>query len=170
MTLTRKPLVTEGNAFVKTTRSAERPKDHMEVTAMKRNKKRLAIVVLAICALAAGGAALTNSITGSPVTNGTTAGYGTINVNGATVTDVNYTLSADGTSITNVNFTFTGNLETDTLRLAFDNANLGLCAHTGITNGVIPSGAYSAPSTTVTCDVSETTTAATSLQVAVTNN
>jgi hypothetical protein len=138
---------------------------------MKRNKKRLAIVVLAICALAAGGAAFTNSITGSPVTNGTTAGYGTITVNGATVTDVNYTLSADGTSITNVNFTFSGNLETDTLRLAFDGANLGLCAHTGITNGVIPSGAYDGTtSTTVTCDVTETTTAATSLQVAVTNN
>ena len=140
---------------------------------MKRNKKRIIAAVAVIAALAAGGAAFTDSIIGNPVTNGTTAGYGTLAITGATVTDVNYTLSADGTSITGVNFTFTGNLEGDTLRLAFDNANLGLCSHTGITNGVIPSGAYDGTTThdtTVTCDVTETTTAATSLQAAVTNN
>jgi hypothetical protein len=137
---------------------------------MKRNKKRIVAAVAVIAALAAGGAAFTDSIVGSPVTNGTTAGYGTLAITGATVTDVNYTLSANGTSITGVNFTFTGNLEGDTLQLAFDNANLAQCSHTGITNGVIPSGAYSNPSTTVTCDVSETTTAATSLQATVTNN
>jgi len=138
---------------------------------MKRNKKRIIAAVAVIAALAAGGAAFTDSIIGNPVTNGTTAGYGTLAITGATVTDVNYTLSADGTDITAVNFTFSGNLETDTLRLAFDNANLGLCTHTGITGGVIPSGAYDGTtSTTVTCDVTETTTAATSLQAAVTNN
>lgn len=138
---------------------------------MKRNRKRLIAAVAVIAALAAGGAAFTDSILGNPVTNGTTAGYGTMSVSGATVSDVNYTLSAAGTSITEVNFTFTGNLEGDTLELGFDNANLAQCAHTGITSGVIPSGAYDGTtSTTVTCDVSETTTAATSLQVAVTNN
>jgi len=139
---------------------------------MKRNKKRLIAAVAVIAALAAGGAAFTDSIVGSPVTNGTTAGYGTMSITGATVTDVNYTLSASGTSVTEVNFTFTGNLEGDTLELAFDNANLAQCAHTGITNGVIPSGAYNSGTgnTTVTCDESETTTAATSLQAAVTNN
>jgi hypothetical protein len=138
---------------------------------MKRNRKRVIAAVMVIAALAAGGAAFTNSISGNPVTNGTIAGYGTLNVAGATVTDVNYTLNATGTSITNVNFTFSGDLEGNTLRLAFDNANLGLCSHTGITNGVVPTGAYDgSTSTTVTCDVSETTTAATSLQVAVTNN
>ena len=86
------------------------------------------------------------------------------------MTDVNYTLSADGTSVTAVNFTFSGNLEGDTLQLAFDNANLAQCTHTGITSGVIPSGAYDSGTgnTTVTCDESETTTAATSLQAAVT--
>lgn len=71
-----------------------------------------------------------------------------------------------------MNFTFQGNLGGDTLQLAFDNANLAQCAHTGITNGVIPAGDYSASNsnTTVTCDVTERTTAATSLQATVTNN
>lgn len=138
---------------------------------MKRNRKRVIAVVAMIAALAAGGAAFTDSIVGSPVTNGTTAGYGTIAITGATVTDVNYTLSADGTDITNVNFTFTGNLGGDTLELAFDNANLAQCAHTGITGGVIPAADYDGTTkTTVTCDVTEGTTAATSLQAAVTNN
>ena len=137
---------------------------------MKRNKKRVIAAVAVIAALAAGGAAFTDSIVGNPVTNGTTAGYGTLAITGATVTDVNYTLSPNGTNITAVNFTFTGNLEGDTLQLAFDNANLAQCSHTGITNGVIPSGAYISPSTTVTCDVTESTTAATSVQATVTNN
>jgi hypothetical protein len=141
---------------------------------MKRNKKRVIAAVAVIGALAAGGAAFTDSITGNPVDHGTTAAYGSITVSNATVTDVNYTLNNLGTGITAVNFTFSGNLETDTLRLAFDGDNLGLCSHTGtnpVTNGVIPSGAYDgSTSTTVTCDVTEPTTAATSLQVAVTNN
>lgn len=138
---------------------------------MKRNKKRLIAAVAVIAALAAGGAAFTDSIVGSPVTSGTTAGYGTINITGATLTDVNYTLSANGTNVTEVNFTFQGNLVGDTLELAFDNGNLAQCQHTGITNGVIPTGAYDGTtSTTVTCDVTEGTTAATSLQAAVTNN
>jgi hypothetical protein len=138
---------------------------------MKRNKRRAIAVVAVIAALAAGGAAFTAGITGSPVTNGTTAGYGTVTINGAVLTDLNYTLSADGTNITNVNLTFQGNLGGDTLELAFDNANLAQCSHTGITAGVIPAADYNGTSaTTVTCDVTESTTAATSLQAAVTNN
>lgn len=138
---------------------------------MKRNRKRIIAAIAVICALAAGGAAYTNSITGAAVTNGTTAGYAAINVSGAVLTDANYTLNATGTGITEVNFTFTGNLEGDTLELGFNGGNLAQCAHTGITNGVIPSGAYDGTAnTTVTCDVTETTTAATSLNVAVTNN
>ena len=138
---------------------------------MKRNRKRIIAAIAVIAALAAGGAAFTDSIIGNPVTNGTTAGYGTLAITGATVTDVNYTLSPNGTNITAVNFTFTGNLEGDTLQLAFDNANLAQCSHTGITAGVIPTGAYDGTtSTTVTCDVTEGTTAATSLQATVTNN
>ena len=139
---------------------------------MKRNRKRVLAAVMVIAALAAGGAAFTNSITGSPVTNGTTAGYGTLTIDGAVLTDVNYTLSANGTNITNVNFTFQGNVSGNTLQLAFDNANLAQCAHTGITNGVIPAADYSSTNsnTVVTCDVTEGTTAATSLQATVTNN
>lgn len=138
---------------------------------MQRRTRRIIAAVAVIALLAAGGAAFTDSIVGNPVSNGTTAGYGTISITGATLTDVNYTLSANGTNITEVNFTFQGNLEGDTLELAFDNANLAQCSHTGITNGVIPTGAYNGTSSTaVTCDVTEGTTAATSLQAAVTNN
>lgn len=137
---------------------------------MKRNKKRIIAAVAVICALAAGGAAFTNTITGNPVTNGTTAGYAAITVNGATLTDANYTLNSTGTSITEVNFTFSNDLTGDNLSLAFDGGTLAACTHGTETTGVVPAADVSGGVTTITCDVTETTTSATSLNVAVTNN
>jgi hypothetical protein len=56
-----------------------------------------------IGALAAGGAAFTAS---NPISSENTAGYGSVAVTGATVTDVHHTLSADGQSITQVDLSF----------------------------------------------------------------
>ena len=66
---------------------------------MKRNKKRVIAAVLAVCALAAGGAAFTASNT---FTSDNVAGYGNVQVSGADVQDINNTLSADGKQITGV--------------------------------------------------------------------
>jgi hypothetical protein len=137
---------------------------------MKRNRKRIIAAVAVIAALAAGGAAYTNTITGNPVSNGTTAGYAAINVSGATVTDVNYTLSSDGTGITEVNLTFSDDLTGDNLALGFNGGSLSPCVHGTETTGVVPASDVSGGTTTITCDVTETTTTATSLNVAVTNN
>jgi hypothetical protein len=70
---------------------------------MKRNKKRILVAVLAICALAAGGAAFTAS-NGLPTTS--VAGYGNVSVTGANVTDIHNVLSSDGQDITEVVLTF----------------------------------------------------------------
>jgi hypothetical protein len=142
---------------------------------MRRNKRRIVAAVAVVGALAAGGAAFTDNIGGSPITGGTVAGYATSAVSGATATDVNYTLSPNGTQITAVNFTFADKLDGDTLKLAFDNAALYPCLGTQTdATGVIAPGTYTAGQTKVTCSLASTgnqdTTAATSLQVAVTNN
>ena len=61
MTWTRKPLVTEGEAFRNDHPvSGAQTNDHTEVNTMKRNSKRIFVALLAICALAAGGAAFTH--------------------------------------------------------------------------------------------------------------
>jgi hypothetical protein len=70
---------------------------------MKRNRKRIIAAVAVICALAAGGAAFTYS-NGMPSEN--VAGYGQINVTGATLDDIHNQLSTDGQYITKVVITF----------------------------------------------------------------
>ena len=72
---------------------------------MKRNKKRVLVAVLAICALAAGGAAFTASITGGPVN--AVAGFAQTTINGATVNSTHWVLSQDGQYITTVNLDLT---------------------------------------------------------------
>ena len=138
---------------------------------MKRNRKRIIAAVAVIAPLPPAGRPLptASSVTPSPTARPlATARLPSPAPRSPTSTTRS---SANGTNITAVNFTFTGNLEGDTLQLAFDNANLAQCSHTGITAGVIPTGAYDGTtSTTVTCDVTEGTTAATSLQATVTNN
>jgi len=73
---------------------------------MKRNKKRVFAALAVIAALAAGGAAYTNSIdTGS--TTGADAGYGSIAVAGNnTLSSVSYGFTTDGSQIHTVNLTF----------------------------------------------------------------
>ncbi|HEY1516919.1 MAG TPA: hypothetical protein VGF91_10910 [Solirubrobacteraceae bacterium] len=70
---------------------------------MKRNRKRVLVAVLAICALAAGGAAFTASITGTP-TN-VVSGFAQTTVNGAQATGFHWTLSQDNQFVTSAALT-----------------------------------------------------------------
>lgn len=72
---------------------------------MKRNRKRTLIALLAICALAAGGAAFTAAITGAP-TNAV-AGFAQTTINGATVNSTHWVLDQTGEYITTVNLNLT---------------------------------------------------------------
>ena len=79
---------------------------------MQRRTRRLIGAVALIAALAAGGAAFTasNSFTNP---NGNTAGYGNVQVSGATMSDVHNVLSTDGTAIDTVDLTFTAGIPAD---------------------------------------------------------
>ena len=72
---------------------------------MKRNRKRMLIALLAICALAAGGAAFTAAITGAP-TNAV-AGFAQTTINGATVNSTHWVLDQTGEYITTVDLNLT---------------------------------------------------------------
>ncbi len=72
---------------------------------MKRNRKRMLIALLAICALAAGGAAFTAAITGAP-TNAV-AGFAQTTINGATVNSTHWVLDQTGQYITTVDLNLT---------------------------------------------------------------
>jgi hypothetical protein len=70
---------------------------------MKRNRKRLIVALLAICALAAGGAAYTAAVTGQP-TNAI-AGFAQTTINGAKSTAMQWQLSQDRQYITGATMT-----------------------------------------------------------------
>jgi hypothetical protein len=80
---------------------------------MTRNKKRTIAAVGVIAALAAGGAAFTDSIPTSDTHNADT-GYGsiTVNANGQALESVVYGFNADGSDITSVHLTFQDALAT----------------------------------------------------------
>lgn len=70
---------------------------------MKRNRKRVFVALLAICALAAGGAAFTAAVSGTP--SDVVAGFAQTNINGAEATGFHWTLSQDGQYVTSVALT-----------------------------------------------------------------
>lgn len=72
---------------------------------MNRNKKRVLVAVLAICALAAGGAAFTAEVGGVPAT--ATLGFAQTHITGATAAGIDWGLSADGQYIQTANIYFT---------------------------------------------------------------
>ncbi len=82
---------------------------------------RIAAAVAVVGAVAAGGAAFTAGET--LPTN--VAGYGTTQVTGGTVTDLNYTLSADGSYIDSAQMTFSGDVTGDTVGIGFDGYSSG---------------------------------------------
>lgn len=128
---------------------------------MKRNKKRVLLAVLAICALAAGGAAFTASVTGAGTTNNN-AGYASITVNGAALSDASYTFDGPGANITGVTLNFTGDLTGQDVEAAFNGASLTDC-------GVVVGADVSGGVTTKSCTITSTTTGANTLDVLVHN-
>jgi hypothetical protein len=89
---------------------------------MKGKTKKIVLAVAVIGAIAAGGVAFTeaNAVPDS------VAGYKTTTVSGATVTDVQYTLSADGTDINAVILTFTSpDITGMHVNIGFNGGNLG---------------------------------------------
>lgn len=86
---------------------------------MKRNKKRIVAAIAVIGALAAGGAAYTNSIDTSGVTNAD-VGYGSVTVNGAnTLSAMSYGFSTDGSQVDTVSLTFGTALTGQDVQLSF---------------------------------------------------
>jgi hypothetical protein len=127
---------------------------------MKRNKKRVLVAVLAICALAAGGAAYTNSVD-TTGTTGAHAGYGAVTVTGGPALDsVSYAFGTDGSTITGVNLTFHSALIAGQhVRVGFDdNASLTDC---------VPAGVTATANVTCTLGTAANTANATSLNVLV---
>lgn len=92
---------------------------------MHRRTKRLGAAVGMIAVLAAGGAAYTAS-NSFPATD--TAGYGNISVTGASLSDVQNTLSTDGQNITKVTLTFSAAIP----------SNAVVTAGFGATSGTAP--------------------------------
>jgi hypothetical protein len=138
-----------------------------------RRKSLLALVVIG--ALVAGGAAYTNSITGSGTTAGNNAaGYADVSVTGATLADAVYTFNGSGDTITGVTFTFTGDESGKQLQFGLGtsaNPAIADCVSTGMTNGVIPAADYDGSANTVVdcTGLSVTTGTATDLGVLVSN-
>lgn len=128
---------------------------------MKRNKKRILVAALAICALAAGGAAFTNTVTGTGTTNNM-AGYASVTVQGATLSDASYTFDTTGANITKVTLTFAGDLTGQDVEASFNGVALTDC-------GVVVSGDVSGGNTTKQCTISQATGTALTLNVLVHN-
>ena len=144
---------------------------------MHRISRRMVAVVVVIGALAAGGAAYTNTITDASAP-ANTAGYAAVTVNGATLNDAKYTFSGDGTTITAVTFTFLGNESLKELKFGFSGSDgvagsaptLADCSDGTNSGGIIPAGDFTT-NTTITCNVSpaENTVDAVTLGVLVAN-
>lgn len=114
---------------------------------MQRNRKSILVAILAICALAAGGAAFTTQITGLDGTSNK-IGFGKETINGATATDVHYNLSSDGQYVDTVTVTLTGDYST-----GYDIKG-GLVPNAGDPATLIACtpGSFTSGSTIVTCD------------------
>ncbi|HEX3615833.1 MAG TPA: hypothetical protein VHU61_04820 [Solirubrobacteraceae bacterium] len=127
---------------------------------MRFKPTRIVAAIAVIGAVAAGGAAFTDSNT----VPDTTAGYGTATVSGGTVDSLSYTLSTDGTSLTQATVVFDGDTTGDTASIAFNapNTDLQTCDA-----GTLDSNS----NTTYTCPLTGITTAdETSVQIALVNN
>lgn len=140
---------------------------------MHRISRRMLVVLVVVGALAAGGAAYTNSITGAGTGAGANAaGYADVTVNGAVLADAVYGFSSTGSQINSVTFSFTGDETGKQLQFALgaSGASISNCVSTGMTNGVIPSSDLSSGVTTVQCTgLTVPTGTATDLGVVVSN-
>lgn len=110
---------------------------------MKRNKKRALIAILAICALAAGGAAFTTAIASFPANNTNTAAFGGTSIQGASAAGVQYTLSADGQYVTAADVYFTASQSANNVDAGFGTtANNGALIACSAPTTPVGSGTY----------------------------
>jgi hypothetical protein len=132
---------------------------------MHRIRRKSVLALIVVGALAAGGAAYTNSITGTGTTNNT-AGYAGITVHGAVLSDAVYAFDGTGANITGVTLTFAGDLTGNEVKAGFN----GQSALTDC--GAVAAGNVSGGNTTMTCTFSPVvaTSGATQLNVLVSNN
>lgn len=127
---------------------------------------RIAAAIAVIGAVAAGGAAFTDT-TNQPANQA--LGYGSTTISGGNITGISYQLSANGTTVDTVTLTSTDDLLTDnngtsaSVYLAFNNDGFG--------TGGDATCAIQTGGNTVICTPTATTTVASvqSLQIAVTN-
>lgn len=125
---------------------------------MKRNKKRVLVALLAICALAAGGAAYTAAITGFPADNTATAGFAQTEIQGATAAGVTYGLSSDGQWVHTADIYFTTNVTGDNVQAGFGTSTTNASLIGCTTNSTpVASGTYVGDYDT-TCTFTGTTT------------
>lgn len=116
---------------------------------MRKFKMLLGGVALA-GVLATGGSAFTNS--NSLPASTVTKGYGSQTITGVTATSVTYNTNTAGDTITSVGLVLTGDTTTKTIQIAFNDAAPATCSG---------AGSYLSPSTTYSCTVSQTVSAAT---------
>jgi hypothetical protein len=126
---------------------------------MRFNKTtRIAAAIAVIGAVAAGGAAFTDSNT----VPASIAGYGSNTVSGGTVLSLSYGLSSDGTDIDTATIVFSGDTTADDAQIGFNNGSTTDCA---------PGALDSASNTKYVCTLSGVTTAAeTSAQISLASN
>jgi hypothetical protein len=125
----------------------------------------MVVVLVVVGALAAGGAAYTNSITGAGTTNNT-AGYAGVSVKGATLSDAVYAFDTTGANITGVTLTFATDLTGDEVKAGFNGAaSLTDCGAPTTLNGDVVGSV-----TTISCTISQPTGTGTQLNVLVSNN
>jgi hypothetical protein len=127
---------------------------------MKKLGKAVGAIAIA-GAIAAGGAAFTNSNTIAPL-QGETAGYSTTTVSGVTATSVVYGLNAVGDTITSLNLVLDGDTTTDDIAFAFNGDNLTACSDAGTYDGV-------GDETTYACTANQNVVLATALHISAVN-
>lgn len=95
---------------------------------MRRNRKTLLVAIGAGSLLLIGGGAFTASLTNSGSVGSTgndVLGYGTVDVTGANLTDLNYTFDDTGANITAVNFTTDADTHLETAVIGFNGTSVG---------------------------------------------
>jgi hypothetical protein len=125
---------------------------------MRFKTTRIVAAIAVIGAVAAGGAAFTDSNT-QPTTS--VAGYGTTSVTGGTVTSLTYALSSNGADINTATIVWSGDTSLDTTVIGFNGGGTYSCG----------TGTFISGSTTFTCDLttdSVTTAAETVADIALT--
>jgi hypothetical protein len=114
------------------------------------NKQKVLGAVALVGLVAAGGKAFTDSNTLPSAS--ATVGYGSQTISGVTATAISYNTNTAGDTITSMGLVLTGDTTSKTIQIAFNDAAPATCSD---------AGTYESPSTTYSCTVSQTVSAAT---------